>query len=356
MIRGWYLGKVDDADVDAEHMPIAHTDIIRLRKGCVGAVFWSAYVPRPDANAENDFSTGAHYESLCATLQQIDIIHCLTEKYSHALGFARNSKDVWDIFRSGRVAGLIGVEGLHQIANSASVLRNFYRLGVRYVTLTHDSNNLYADATNSKEPAHQGLSKEGVAMVREMNRIGMIIDLSHTSVATQKQVLAISKAPVIFSHSSCSALTHHPRNSPDEVLDALKANGGVFMVTFLRKLTDATDPTLERVADHVQHVGNRIGYEHVGIGSDFDGTMQTASGLDDVSKFPFLIAELLRRGVGEQSIKCLAGLNILRVLDAVDKVSASMKEEGVYMLQDIIEPVWDEKIRNQVREVRGVHG
>lgn len=125
------------------------------------------------------------------------------------------------------------------------------------------------------------------------------------------------------------------------------------MVTFLRKLTDATDPNLERVADHIQHVGDRIGYGHVGIGSDFDGTMQTASGLDDVSKFPYLIAELLRRGVGEQSIKALAGLNILRVLDAVDKVSASMKEEGAHMLQDDIEPVWDEKTRNDVRKVRG---
>lgn len=128
------------------------------------------------------------------------------------------------------------------------------------------------------------------------------------------------------------------------------------MVTFLRKLTHADEPNLERVADHIQHVGNRIGYEHVGIGSDFDGTMQTASGLEDVSKFPFLIAELLRRGVQEESVKALAGLNVLRVLDAVEEVSASMKREEVGLLLDTIEPVWDEKIRNEVREVRGVHG
>ncbi|KAK7178674.1 membrane dipeptidase [Paraphaeosphaeria sporulosa] len=350
MIRGWHLGRINDPDVDVEDMPIAHTDITRLRKGCVGGVFWSAYVPC----AENDFSMAAHYDSLHATLQQIDLIHCITEKYSHAIGLAQTSQDVWDIFKSGRVAGLIGVEGLHQIANSASVLRNFRRLGVRYITLTHDSNNLYADATNSREPAHQGLSEKGVAIVQEMNRVGMIIDLSHTSGATQKQVLAISKAPVIFSHSSCSALTKHPRNSPDEVLDALKENGGVFMVTFLRKLTDATDPTLLKVADHIQHVGDRIGYEHVGIGSDFDGTMQTASGLDDVSKFPYLIAELLRRGIEEKFVRGLAGLNLMRVLDKVDAVSLNKLKEKADILLDRIEPVWDEKIRAEVRAVRGI--
>ncbi|KAH7361343.1 renal dipeptidase family [Pyrenochaeta sp. MPI-SDFR-AT-0127] len=355
MIRGWHLGRIADSEVDAERMPIAHTDITRLRKGCVGAVFWSAYVPCPEPSANNDFSTAAHYESLYATLQQIDIINSLIEKYPHALGLAQSSKEVWDIFKSGRIAGLIGVEGLHQIANSASVLRTFRRLGVRYITLTHDSNNIYADSTNAREPAHHGLSKEGIAIVKEMNRIGMVVDLSHTSVATQKQVLALTKAPVIFSHSSCSALTKHPRNSPDEVLDALKANGGVFMVTFLRKLTDADNPTLEKVADHIQHVGERIGYEHVGIGSDFDGTMQTASGLDDVSMFPYLIAELLKRGVEEASIKALAGLNVLRVLDAVDQVSESMMTRNVEMLQDTIEPVWGDEIRNEVRKVRGIY-
>lgn len=149
-------------------------------------------------------------------------------------------------------------------------------------------------------------------------------------------------------------MTKHPRNSPDEVLDMLKANNGVFMISFLRKLTDANQPTLERVADHIQHAGKRIGYKHVGIGSDFDGTMLTPSGLEDVSKFPLLIAELLRRGVPDQSIQDLVGLNVLRVVDAVDEVSVTMTKEKEGMLHDVIESVWDEEIRNEVKQARGV--
>ncbi|KAL6862020.1 membrane dipeptidase domain-containing protein [Trichoderma novae-zelandiae] len=352
MIRGWHSGKV--GDVDARHMAVAHTDLDRLRMGHVGGVFWSAYVPCPKENSANDFSTNVHYESLRETLQQIDIIHTLVERYPDALQIARSSKEVWEAFRSGRVASLIGVEGLHQIANSASVLRNLHRLGVRYVTLTHDSNNLYADSTNAAAPHHGGLSEQGVEMIREMNRIGMIIDLSHTSVQVQRQALSISKAPVIFSHSSCSAVTQHPRNSPDDVLDLLKANGGVFMISFLRKLTDADEPTLARVADHIQHVGDRIGYQHVGIGSDFDGTMQTPVGLEDVSKFPFLIAELLRRGVPDEYVKDIAGRNVLRVLDDVQRVSADLMAKGTKMLHDWIEPIWDEEVRGEVKRARGI--
>ncbi|PTB62206.1 hypothetical protein BBK36DRAFT_1129766 [Trichoderma citrinoviride] len=352
MIRGWHLGKV--GDVDARQMPVAHTDLDRLRKGRVGGVFWSAYVPCPKENSTDNFSTAVHYESLRETLQQIDIIHTLVELYPDTLQIARSSAEVCEAHASGRIASFIGVEGLHQIANSASVLRNFHRLGVRYVTLTHDSNNLYADSANAAAPYHDGLSDEGVEMIQEMNRIGMIIDLSHTSIQVQRQVLDISTAPVIFSHSSCSAVTQHPRNSPDDVFDMLKANDGVFMVSFLRKLTDAADPTLARVADHIQHVGERIGYEHVGIGSDFDGTMQTPAGLEDVSKFPFLIAELLRRGVSEESVKDIAGRNVLRVLDEVQQVSAKLVAEGTAMLHDRIDPIWDEKIREEVKRVRGV--
>jgi membrane dipeptidase len=193
MIRGWHLGRIGDAQVDADDMPIFHTDLRRLRNGRVGGVFWSAYMPCPEANANNDFSTDHHYETLRATLQQIDMIYTLAERYPHDLCLARTSAEVWGAFRSGKVASLIGVEGLHQIANSASVLRIFARLGVRYVTLTHDSNNLFADATvtfqlapnydsrrllmtfsqNASGPIHHGLSEEGLLMIKEMNRIGM---------------------------------------------------------------------------------------------------------------------------------------------------------------------------------------
>lgn len=151
-----------------------------------------------------------------------------------------------------------------------------------------------------------------------------------------------------------SAVTKHPRNSPDDVLDLLRTNGGVFMVSFLRKLTDADEPTLARVADHIQHVGERIGYEHVGIGSDFDGTMQTPDGLEDVSRFPFLIAELLRRGVPDESVKDLAGRNVLHVMDEVQRVSAELMRNDAKMLHDDIEPIWDEKVREEVKRVRGI--
>ncbi|OAA41287.1 Peptidase M19, renal dipeptidase [Metarhizium rileyi] len=247
----------------------------------------------PASNASDDFSTANHYESLRDTLQQIDIIHTLIERYPDSLGLARTSAEVWDAFRSGRVASLIGVEGLHQIANSASVMRSFYRLGVRYITLTHDSNNL-------------------------------------------------------------ASLTQHPRNSPDEVLDMLKANGGVFMISFLCKLTDSSGPTLKRVADHIQHAGERIGYDHVGIGSDFDGMMDSPSGLEDISKMPFLVAELLKRGIPEDSVQNIVGLNVLRVLDAVQEVSARMRNGNQDMLQDVIDEIWDEHVRLQVKQVRGL--
>ncbi|KAK7229878.1 hypothetical protein V2G26_002048 [Clonostachys chloroleuca] len=351
-LRGWYPDQVNT--VDCQHMPIAHTDLERLSQGRVGGVFWSAYVPCPDANASNDFSVDVHHQCLRETLQQIDIIHGLIERYPKNLGLATTSTEVWNVFKSGRVASLIGVEGLHQIANSPGVMRNFHRLGVRYITLTHDSNNLYADSTNSAGPFHRGLSADGISMVKEMNRVGMIVDLSHTSIATQKDVLAVSKAPVIFSHSSCSSVTEHPRNSPDDVLDMLQRNGGVFMITFIRKSTDSINPCLERVADHVQHVGDRIGYDHVGIGSDFDGVMQTTSGLDDVSKFPLLIAELLRRRVSEQSIQKMIGLNMLRVMDAVEQVSTAMKEAEEEVLSDTFEEIWDNKVQEEVTKTRGV--
>ncbi|KKP00670.1 membrane dipeptidase [Trichoderma harzianum] len=374
MIRGWHSGKI--GDINARQMAVAHTDIERLRKGCVGGVFWSAYVPCPNENSANNFSTDVHYESLRATLQQIDIIHTLVERYPDDLQLAKTSKEVWQAFQSGKVASLIGVEGLHQIANSASALRNFHRLGVRYITLTHNSSNLYADSANAAASHHGGLSEKGREMIKEMNRIGMIVDLSHTSIEVQKEALSIAKAPLIFSHSSwlvkyppfvsrrvsqwwtyysiSSSVTWHPRNSPDDVLDMLKINGGVFMVSFLRKLTDANNPTLSRVADHIQYVGERIGYEHVGIGSDFDGVMQTPLGLEDVSKFPFLVTELLMRGIPEPSIKGIVGLNVLRVLDEVQNVSEMMKGRGIEMLHDWIEPIWDEQVREEVKRVRGI--
>ncbi|OJJ45949.1 hypothetical protein ASPZODRAFT_547278, partial [Penicilliopsis zonata CBS 506.65] len=353
MIRGWHQSKLYDG-LDAHKMPLFHTDWTRLRRGQVGGQFWSAYVPCPPPNAENNFSLSVHHDALHQTLQQIDLIHALVELYPAQLGLACSPREVWTVFRSGRVASMIGVEGLHQIANSASVLRMFYRLGVRYITLTHNSNNLYADAALASDQAHGGLSIQGRKMVQEMNRIGMMIDLSHTSEAVQQQVLGLSVAPVIFSHSSCTSLSHHLRNVSDPVLDMLHQNRGLIMISFLPKLTDEQPQrqTLARVADHIVHVGERIGYEHVGIGSDFDGTMHTARGTDDVACYPQLIAELLRRGLSEESVRRVAGLNLLRVWEEIDAVAGKLQTEKQPMLLDEIEPMWDEKTRQEVIAAR----
>ncbi|KAF7596689.1 hypothetical protein BBP40_000612 [Aspergillus hancockii] len=353
MIRGWHQSKLYDDGFDPYHMPLFHTDFNRLRLGQVGGQFWSAYVPCPPANKSNDFSLVVHHDALHQTLQQIDLIHSLIELYPSQLGLAQSPADVWETYRSGRVASMIGVEGLHQIGNSASVLRMFHRLGVRYITLTHNSNNLYADAALAPTTAHGGLSPEGRDMIAEMNRIGMIVDLSHTSDAVQQQVLKLSKAPVIFSHSSCTAISNHRRNASDAVLDLLKLNHGVIMISFLPELTDDSNPranaTLARVADHVIHVGERIGYEHVGIGSDFDGTMHIAKGLDDVTRYPSLIAELLRRGLSDKTVSDIAGLNVLRVWEQVEAVSREMKVvEKARIFGDEIEPIWDQETIDEV--------
>ncbi|CAH0047604.1 unnamed protein product, partial [Clonostachys solani] len=334
-LRGWYPDQVNT--VDCQHMPIAHTDLERLSQGRVGGVFWSAYVPCPDANASNDFSVDVHYQCLRETLQQIDIIHGLIERYPKNLGLATTSAEVWNAFRSGRVASLIGVEGLHQIANSPGIMRNFHRLGdilgkLRRAKLLTEVLTEFYRAFSRRLIGRWNLHGERDEPSR--NDRGFV-PYVHRYPETRFGYLKGSRhifPLILVGNPDPSSVTEHPRNSPDDVLDMLQRNGGVFMITFIRKSTDSINPCLERVADHVQHAGDRIGYDHVGIGSDFDGVMQTASGLDDVSKFPLLIAELLKRGVSEQSIKNMIGLNVLRVMDAVEQVSTAMKEAGEEVL------------------------
>ncbi|CAI7602467.1 unnamed protein product [Penicillium glandicola] len=372
MIRGYHLNNTNDETFNPYEMPISHTDFNRLRIGHVGGQFWSAYVGCPPGNKSDDFSTATHHDSLRQTMQQIDLIHNLVAQYPKVLGFCQSVTDVWDVFRSGRIASMIGVEGLHQIGNSASVLRNFHRLGVRYVTLTHNSNNLYADSAAvadserhpqlAPNPVHGGLSKDGRKMVAEMNRIGILqeayvdrmIDLSHTSDAVQRHVLALSKSPVIFSHSSCAAITDHPRNVSTHVLDLLKDNGGLIMISFLPNLTDEdiSKASVTEVADHIIYASQRIGWQHIGIGSDFDGMMHSVKGLEDVSRYPALIAELLRRGISDEVVCDIVGLNILRVWAKVETVARELQVDGAATLCDIIEPVWTQEIRNEVEKVR----
>ncbi|RHZ46030.1 uncharacterized protein CDV56_103712 [Aspergillus thermomutatus] len=289
------------------------------------------------------FPDELHWNRLRDTLQQIDVIHRMLEDYPHIFGLAESAADVWSVFRSGRVASLIGIEGLHQIANSPSILRTFHRLGVRYASLTHTSNNRYSDSATDSA-LHHGLSADGKRMIEEMNRVGMIVDLSHTSEAAQQDALAISRAPVIFSHSACFALVPHRRNVSDSVLQLLKQNEGVLMVCCLRELVDpagGVHANRKQVVDHIVYAGEKIGFDHVGIGSDFDGMLEGPDGIDDVSQFPALVEDLLRRGVSESAIQKILGLNILRVLKQVEDVSLRERMTGsTKALCDDMEPAW----------------
>jgi membrane dipeptidase len=342
---------LDRLDV-AGPVPELHTDLPRLRYGGVGGQFWSVYVP----------STLPGHEAVTATLEQLDALHRLLARYPADLGLALTAGDVVRVAASGRVASLAGVEGGHSIGGSLGALRMLHALGARYMTLTHNDNTPWADSATD-EPVHGGLTPFGVEVVAEMNRVGMLVDLSHVAPSTMRDALAATRAPVIFSHSSARALCDHPRNVPDEVLAQLPANGGVCMVTFvpgfvlqaaadvhieLARLTrlwslelpDAPEEverrragwrtehpeppaTLSDVADHVDHVREVAGIDHVGLGGDFDGVDTVTVGLEDVSTYPALAAELRRRGWSDDDLRRLAGRNVLRVLQAAEEAATS---------------------------------
>ncbi|KAL4886433.1 renal dipeptidase family [Aspergillus karnatakaensis] len=350
MIRGLYSNQLGNNTL--QDFPIGQTDISRLRRGMVGGQFWSAYVPCPkpsDTASEQD----KVLTPLLQTLQQIDVIHHMIDACPSTFGLATSASDVWNVFRSGRIASLIGIEGLHQIDDSPSVLRILHRLGVRYATLVHTRANRYCDSATD-EAVHHGLSEDGKTMVNEMNRIGMIIDLSHTSHKTQEDVLAISKAPVIFSHSACHALVPSPRNTPTSTLHLLKQNNGVIMICFLRELVDPAggqNATISQVIDHIIYAGETIGFDHVGIGSDFDGMLKGPEGLDDVSCFPKLVVGLLERGVEEENIVKVLGLNVLRVLSEVEEFALREQRMGVQdVLCDAVGDVWTEEQKQILHE------
>jgi membrane dipeptidase len=333
------------------------TDLPRMKKGGMGAQFWSVWIP---AELKGD-------EAIRVTLEQIDIVHRMVARYPQRLEMASTAADIRRVEKAGRIASLIGVEGGHQIGNSPAALRQFYRLGARYMTLTHSKNNDWADSATD-DPVHEGLTPFGKAIVREMNRIGMIVDLSHVSPKTMRDAIAVTRAPVIFSHSSARALMDHARNVPDDVLKRLPANGGVVMVNYFPgfiseayrrraaerdaedarlknlysgqperrkaaldawdKAHPAVDATLAEVADHVEHIRKVAGIDHVGIGSDFDGISGTApTGLEGVETYPALLAELARRGWSDSDLAKLAGGNVLRAMEGVERVSAAMKNE-----------------------------
>jgi membrane dipeptidase len=336
--------------------PSLMTDIARLRAGGVGGQFWSVYVPAELAGQS----------AVTATLEQIDIVHEMMRRYPAAFELALTAGDVERIFKQGKIASLIGMEGGHSIDNSIAALRMFHRLGARYMTLTHSKNTPWADSATD-DPKLGGLSPFGEEIVREMNRLGMLVDLSHVSPATMDDAIRVSQAPVIFSHSSARALNDVPRNVPDNILQRLPKNGGVVMVTFVpgflsrtvaawtklqtaerTRLTaqfpaDAAAVTrgvaawttanpaprsvLTEAADHIDHIRKVAGVDHVGLGGDFDGIDSVVQGLEDVSKYPALTAELLRRGYKDDEIRKIIGENVLRVMREAEQVSKKLQAE-----------------------------
>lgn len=352
---GYKLSAMDFWNTRAAQRPM-HTDIERLRAGRVGGQFWSVYVspnqPEPT--------------SVLQTMEQIDFVYRLAQKYPDEFGIALTADEVEREFAAGRIASLIGIEGGHSIGNSLGALRQFYNLGARYMTLTHSRTLDWADSATD-EAKNGGLTDFGREVIREMNRVGMLVDLSHVSAKVMSHALDVTEAPVIYSHSSARAVADHARNAPDSILHRLKANNGLIMVTFvpsfisdavnnheiaqraeqtrLRELypeqadkveegmlawndkNPAPRSTLSDVADHIEHIRNLIGAEHVGIGGDYDGIRSLPDGLGDVSTYPDLFAELLRRGFSDNELKQIAGLNLLRVMRGAEAVAARLQQE-----------------------------
>ena len=297
--------------------PKIHTDIPRLRAGGVGGQFWSVYVPVMLQGPA----------AIRATLEQIDVVHRMVRKYPDTFELATTAGDVERIFKAGRIASLIGMEGGHSIDTSLATLRMFHAAGARYLTLTHSANVPWADS-GTDMPKLGGLSRFGEEVVREMNRLGMMVDLSHTSPDTMQDAIRVSEAPVIFSHSDARALNDHGRNVPDDVLRLLPKNGGIVMVTFVPGfLTKDGKATLADAANHMDHIRKVAGPDHVGIGGDFDGITTVPVGLEDVSTYPALTAELLRRGWPEADVRKALGLNMLRVMRRVEDVAARLQTQ-----------------------------
>lgn len=330
-IREDTVARGDVLAYDLRKRTPGHTDLARLKRGMVGAQFWSIYLP-----GEIRDSGYARVQ-----LEQFDIARRVIAKYPEVLQWTPTAAAVRRAFAAGKIGSLLGLEGGHAIENSLGALRMYYEMGGRYLTLTHNVTLAWADAALDSAK-HGGLTRFGEEVVREMNRLGMLVDLSHVSPGTMSDALNVTGAPVIFSHSAARALVDHRRNVPDSILARLPQNGGVVMVPFVNSFVSAAlkawedsgaanrkgprpHVTIADVANHIDHVRKVAGVNHVGIGSDFDGITETVEGLEDVSTFPALFAELARRGWSEADLRKLAGENVLRVLARAEQVAADLK-------------------------------
>ncbi len=363
------LSRMDIADDLTQLERPTHTDLARLRQGMLGGQFWSVYIPID--------TYGGIPGDTASVLKQIDVVYRLVERYPDDLEIALTAADVRRVHASGKIASMMGIEGGHAIEDSLAVLRMLYQLGARYMTLTHSDALRWADSATD-EPRHGGLTPFGKEVVREMNRLGMLVDLSHVSAEVMHDALNIAEAPVIFSHSSVRTLVAHPRNVPDDVLDRLPENDGVVMVTFfpsyvseelrqfwlarnierarlntlypydptkaaelLRDWQDANPPpnsTLIQVANHIDYIKDRIGVEYIGLGGDYDGMPPGPRGLEDVRGYPNLFIELLKRGYSDEDIAAIAGENVLRVMEKAEATAKRLQQErppSDFLIEDL---------------------
>lgn len=326
----WQMREIGSSSFDvfdiAKSQPKLHTDIARLKKGGVKAQYWSVYVPA---------STDAEGTALLQTLQQIELVENMVKRYPNEFALAATADDIERIVKSGKIASLMGIEGGYSIENNLSNIKRLYDRGCRYMTLTHSKSLKWADSATD-DPICGGLNEFGEAVIKEMNRVGMLVDLSHVSPECMEKSLAVTKAPVIFSHSSALALNNHPRNVPDNILKMLPQNGGVVMVNFYSKYViptvqleqdDTQRGSINDVVDHIEHIIRVAGVDHVGIGSDFDGVPRLPTQLEDVSMYPYITQELLNRGHSAEDIHKLLGTNALRALRKAEQVALALQAE-----------------------------
>ncbi|KAL7619622.1 hypothetical protein AAE478_010163 [Parahypoxylon ruwenzoriense] len=347
--------RIYDGRVDFTKRLLGHTDIQRMRTGMVGGQFWSVYV---DCDTHQQ-----HFEDpswiVRDTLEQIDVTRRFIDEHPQHLQYCDTAACARKAFKSGRISSMIGIEGGHQVGGSIASIRQMYNLGARYITLTHNCDNSFATSASTVAAGGPdgGLFKLGYEAIREMNRLGMIVDLSHVSHQTMRDVLSVARAPVIFSHSGAHSVEPHLRNVPDDVLRTVKKNGGIVMAVFVNRFLKMKDPdqaTIHDVVDHIFHIAEVCGWECIGVGSDFSGTPYVPIGLEDVSKFPDLVQLLMERGATDEQVRLFVGENILRVWSNIEQRARELQAAGEKPVEEEYEGrQWQKGMKDSPWMLRG---